>query len=242
MNELAKQELERLLTLPALSAWHVRLQGALHSQRIARRKIHFRAVGSIEVSHTLANLQPANAADLAAFVFEHLFDIAQNIRNGNTNDYRQYWSHDGGNKNLSVSKSENDCRDALLSDLKIHLGAFSIEAIKEGYYAEDKRADIRVSFGGTGGFNIPIEIKKDNHANLWTAIHKQLVTQYVCDPGTDGHGIYLVFWFGGKGMPASPHGKKPHNARELEGQLRLLLKPEEKHCIKICVIDCALRK
>ncbi|MBC3874134.1 NACHT domain-containing protein [Undibacterium flavidum] len=242
MNELANKELERLLTLPALSAWYVRLQGALHSQRIARRKIHFRPVDSVAVSHTLANLQPANAADLTAFVFEHLSDIAKNIRNGNTNDYRQYWSHDGSNKKLSVSKPENDCRDTLLSDLKIHLGAFSIEAIKEGYYAEDKRADIRVSFGGTNGFNIPIEIKKDNHANLWTAIHKQLLPQYVCDPGTDGHGIYLVFWFGGKDIPASPYGEKPRSAEELKEQLRLLLKPEEKYCIKICVIDCALRK
>jgi len=242
MTELANNELQGLLTLPSLSAWHVRLQGALHSQRIARRKIHFRPVDCVAVSHTLANLQPANAADLATFVFEHLSDIAQNIRNGNTNDYRQYWSHDESNKKLSVPKPENDCRDALLSDLKIHLGAFGIEAIKEGYYAEDKRADIRVSFGGTKGFNIPIEIKKDNHANLWTAIHKQLLPQYVCDPGTDGHGIYLIFWFGGKGMPASPHGEKPRSAEELKEQLQLLLTPEEKHCIKICVIDCALRK
>lgn len=240
-SALAKLELERLLALPTLSNWYTVLQGALHSQRIARRKASFNQLGSAEVSRTLANLQPASAADLAALVFDHLSDIAKNIRDGNTNDYRQYWSHDAGNKELSKSKPENDCRDALLSDLKIHLGKLNIEAVKEGHYVEDKRADIRVSFGGVNGFNVPIEIKKDNHANLWTAIHKQLVAQYVRDPDTGGNAIYLVFWFGGKGMPQQPSGKKPpRSAKELEDQLRSILAPEEKHCIKICVIDCAL--
>lgn len=239
-SELAKQKMECLLTLPTLSLWHSRLQGALHSQRIARRKASFNRVGSAEVSRTLANLQPASAADLAALVFEHLCDIAKNIRDGNTNDYRQYWSHDASNKNLSTSKPENDCRDALLSDLKVRLGTSKIEAVKEGYYVEDKRADIRVSFGGANRFNVPIEIKKDNHANLWTAIHKQLIAQYARDPGTGGNAVYLVFWFGGKGMPLPPNGKKPRSAKELEDQLQSILMPEEKHCIKICVIDCAL--
>lgn len=239
-SELAKQKMECLLTLPTLSLWHSRLQSALHSQRIARRKASFNRGGSAEVSRTLANLQPASPADLAALIFEHLCDIAKNIRDGNTNDYRQYWSLDASNKILSIPKPENDCRDALLSDLKVRLGTSKIEAVKEGYYAEDKRADIRVSFGGLSGFNVPIEIKKDNHANLWTAIHKQLIVQYVRDPGTGGNAIYLVFWFGGKGMPLPPNGKKPRSAKELEDQLRSILTPEEKHCIKICVIDCSL--
>lgn len=239
-SEVAKHELQRLLALPTLSIWHSQFQGALHSQRIARRKATFNRVGSTEVSRALANLQPASSADFAALVFDHLCDIAKNIRHGNTNDYKQYWSHDASNNKLSLSKPENDCRDALLSDLKIHLGKAKIEVVKEGYYAEDKRADIRASFGGVNGFNLPIEIKKDNHANLWTAINKQLVAQYVRDPGTGGFGIYLVLWFGGKGMSLPPNGKKPRNAKELEEHLRSTLTPEDKHYIKICVVDCAL--
>ena len=239
-SETATEELERLLTASALSQWHNALRSALHSQRIARRKASFRPLGAEDVSHTLADLQPASAADLAALAFEHLCDIARNIRDGNTNDFRQYWSYDKDNKILEKSKPENDCRDALLSDLKVRFDKLGIEIQKEGYYVEDKRSDIKISFGGASGFNVPIEIKKDHHANLWTSMHEQLIAQYVRDPGTDGHGIYLVFWFGGKGMRPPSDGKKPRSAKELEDRLRGTLKPEEKHRILVCVIDCAL--
>ena len=76
--------------------------------------------------------------------------------------------------------------------------------------------------------------------NLWTAIREQLVAQYVRDPGTDGYGIYLVFWIGGKGMRPPLDGEKPRNPAELEDHLRRTLKPEERHRILVCVIDCAL--
>lgn len=238
-SETATRELDRLLAASTLSQWHNFLRGALHSQRIARRKASFRPLGAEDVSRTLANLQPTSAADLAALAFDHLRDIARKIRDGNTNDYRQYWSYGEDNKTLIKPKPENDCRDALLSDLNERFNKLGIEAQKEGYYAEDKRTDIRVSFGGASGFNVPIEIKKDNHNDLWTAIHEQLIAQYVRDPGTDGYGIYLVFWFGGKGMRPPPDGKKPRSAEELEDRLRGTLKLEEKHRIFICVIDCA---
>ncbi|MBU6460983.1 MAG: hypothetical protein KGQ58_08965 [Proteobacteria bacterium] len=239
-SETACHELERLLALSHLWRWHGVLRRALHDQRIVRRKALFRHLSIEKVDDTLANLQPACAADLAALVFEALRDIAKTIHDGNTNDYRQYWSYDEGNKNLCRTKPENDCRDALLSDLKGRLGRLDIDAQPEGNYAENKRADIRISFKGENGFNVPIEIKKDSHADLWQAIHRQLIPKYVRDPGADGYGIYLVFWFGGKDMPPPHDGEKPHSAIELENSLRQTLAPEENHCIQICVIDCAL--
>ncbi|MFZ3017196.1 MAG: hypothetical protein WA056_01915 [Gallionella sp.] len=240
-DEAASHELERLLGRPKLMHWHNNLRSALHSQRIARRKATFRRLHVAEVDRTIANLQPANAADLAALTFHHLRDIARKIRDGGTNDYQQYWSYDKNNKKLEKPKPENDCRDALLSDLQERLGKVNIDAQPEGNYADHKRADIRVSFGGVGGFNVPIEIKKDSHDDLWRAIHEQLIPKYARDPGADGYGIYLVFWFGGQGMRPSPDGgNKPRSAKELEGRLRQTLSPEESRRILICVIDCAL--
>ena len=239
-GEEASRELERLLALPKLFHWHTLLRGALHDQRITRRKATFRYLGVEQVEHTLANLQPANAADLAALALDHLRDIARNIRDGSTNDYRQYWSYDERNQTLAKPKPENDCRDALLSDLKQRLGKLGIDAEREGNYADDKRADIKISYGGAGGYNVPIEIKKDTHSDLWRAMREQLIPGYVRDPGADGHGIFLAFWFGGAGMPPPPDGKKPRNAAELENRLRQTLLPEEAHRIRICVIDCAL--
>jgi len=225
-SEAARLELERLLTMSKLEPWHKRLRHAAQVQRIARRKACFQRLEGFqrlevtEVCRTLANCGPANAADLVALADAHLRDLAGKIRDGNTNDYRQYWSLDESNKKLSRSKPENDCRDALLSDLAERLGRLGVDAIKEGYYAEDKRADIRVSFGGAQGFNVPIEIKKDNHSDLWRAIHEQLIERYTRDPGAAGFGIYLVFWFGGNDMPLPQEGKKPRSAAELEERLR----------------------
>ena len=239
-SDAARQQLERLLALPKLAPWHNRLQHAAHTQRVARRKAGFRHLDATEVCHTLANREPANAADLAALVYAHLRDLARKIHDGSTNDYRQYWSLDESNKKPLRPKPENDCRDMLLSDLIERLGRLGIDAIKEGYYVDEKRADIRVSFGGAKRFNVPIEIKKDNHSDLWRAIHEQLIERYIRDPGTDGFGIYLVFWFGGKDMPLPQGGKKPRYAAELEERLRQTLSVEEGRHVSVCVIDCAL--
>ena len=237
-SEAARQQLGHLLALPQLAPWHDRLQHAAHTQRIARRKASFRHLGAADVCRTLANREPANAADLAALTYGHLRDLARKIRDGSTNDYRQYWSYDASGK-PERPKPENDCRDILLSDLMDRLGRLGVDAIKECYYAEDKRADIRASSGGTTGFNVPIEIKKDSHSDLWRAIREQLIERYTRDPGADGFGIYLVFWFGGEGMPLPQEGKKPRNATELEQRLHSMLTREEARHITVCVIDCA---
>lgn len=241
-NEIATKEIERLLTLSNLSHWHNSLRHALHNQRIAQRKAMFRHLSVKDIKSTLANLQPINAADLVALTYDHLCDITKKIRDSNTNDYKLYWNYEVKYKKLinTKSKPEDDCRDVLLSNLKERLGKLGIDAQREGSYADDKRADIRISFGGANGFNIPIEIKKDSHKDVWNAIYSQLIPKYTRDPGVNGYGIYLVFWFGGIGMKSPSEGKKPSNASELEIFLRQKLNPEDEHLIQICVIDCAL--
>lgn len=237
-SEVSKQQLERLLAMPKLAPWHNRLRHAAHAQRIARRKANFHHLDAAEVCRTLANREPASTADLAALAYAHLRDLAHKIRDGSTNDYRQYWN-DGADGKPDRPKSENECRNILLSDLTERLGRRGVDATKEGYYADDKRADIRVSFGGAQGFNVPIEIKKDCHSDLWRAMREQLIERYTRDPGADGFGIYLVYWFGGEGMPMHPEGKT-RTAAELEERLRRTLTTEERRRIQICVIDCAL--
>lgn len=238
-SEIAARELERLIALPELELWQNRLRHAAHAQRAARRKAEFRPPNISEVCRTLANMQPANAADLAALTYDHLRDLARKIRDGSTNDYRQYWSYDASGK-PERPKPENDCRDILLSDLTERLGRLGIDARKEIYHADEKRADIGVFFGGAMGFNVPIEIKKDRHTDLWRAMRVQLIERYTRDPATDGFGIYLVFWFGGKDMPLPQEGKKPRTAAELEERLRQTLTTQEQYCIRVCVVDCSL--
>ena len=116
---------------------------------------------------------------------------------------------------------------------KFRLG---INAQPEGHYADDKRADIRVSYRG---FNVPIEIKESRHRELWSSARNQLVRKYTREPGSQGYGIYLVLWFGADRVPVSPDGKRPSSANRLKKSLEAALSPSERRMISIVVIDVA---
>ncbi|MEA3303451.1 MAG: hypothetical protein U9Q75_09285, partial [Pseudomonadota bacterium] len=221
-----------------LSRWWPALHHARFEQRAARREASFHHPDIHQVSETLNNRSPANAGDLAALTMEWLKELADQIRNGNTDDFRQYWN-EGPRRQLDTPKHEDACRDALLSDLQQRLAPFGIDAQPEGHYADDKRADIRVAFGGTDGFEVPIEIKKNSHGNLWRAIHDQLIARYTREPRAHGFGIYVVFWFGSDKTQPAPSGPRPQSAEELEQRLHATLSTDEKRKIAICVIDVA---
>lgn len=232
-TDAAKLALADLLLRKDLQAWSDSLRRAIFDQRLTRRKALFQPASVKQVSDTLANLTPANAADLCALTLDHLQQLAHEIRNGNTNDYRQYWAGD-------IPKLEDECRDQLLSDLKLRLDSLHINAEPEGRYADEKRADIKVS---AQGYNIPIEIKRETHKKeLWKAIEHQLIAKYTRELASDGYGIYLVFWFGGAQQPvAGDGGTKPKTALELQERLQKTVPLGYQHKITVLVIDCSLR-
>ena len=118
---------------------------SLRRQKITRREAAFSHPDVNQVLQTLSNKKPSNAADLSALTTQVLTDLAKNIRDGNTSDWRQYWDMDTDNK-PAKPRIEDFCRDALLSDLKIKLNPLGIDAQPEGRYADDKRSDIRVAY------------------------------------------------------------------------------------------------
>ncbi len=234
-------ELQRLVTLESISHWHAILEYALYTKQVAESRASFKYLTAQQISKTLQNGPPQNATDLSAITMVLLREIANNIRHASTNDYRLYWSRDSKGKPI-YPLCENDCRDVLLSHLNPELKRYGVEGHKEGSYPENTRADIKNSLAG-GHYHVPIEIKKENHADLWTAIHEQLIKKYVRDddPRTGGHGIYLVFWFGYSTTPNDPKGGgKPRSAKELEERLSASLTTEESDYIQILVIDCSL--
>ena len=233
----AAQALESLSDDDTLRSWKPYLVRAMDRQKTVRREAGFLHSDVEQVLRTLENNRPANVADLAALTFGFLTELARTIRDGNTNDWRQYWhlSQDSHRRPLKP-KHEDECRDQLLSDLQSRIMPLGIDATLEGSYADGKRSDIRVSYGG---FNVPVEIKKSNHRNLWSAIRSQLIAKYTRDPGAGEYGIYLVFWFGKEHCQSPESGPRPGSAGELETRLRDTLSPEEARMIKICVIDVA---
>ena len=237
-SDSASNALEELASDKKLLPWRSRLRDAMYRQRVVRREAEFTYREVSQVFDTLDNGPPANAADLATIAFDNLRQIARNIRDGNTSDWRQYWNVDKYN-HPEKPRPENSCRDSLLSDLKNKLEPLGIDASPEGTYAEDNSADIRVS---CGRYNLPIEIKRSCSRDLWSAVQSQLISRYSKDPGTDGHGIYLVFWFGNTEQcrPTLPEtGSRPFDSSELECRLKSTLSAEEELKIKICVIDVA---
>lgn len=226
--------LEELSSDNALSPWSSYILSVLSEQKSIRRERDFRQSSVKQVLKTLGSGQPANTADLAALLTDVLNDLAWEIRDGNTSDWRQYWNMDVGNP--ASPRTEDLCRDALLSDLKKKLMLLGIDAQPEGRYADDKRSDIRVAYGG---YSIPLGIKKSNSRDLWSAVKKQLIAKYTRDPETDGYGIYLVFWFGREYRQPPGEGTLPRDARELQERLLNGLSADQKRKISVCVIDVA---
>ena len=232
-SRIAAKALEELSTDASLRPWRAHLVDAAYRQNVLRREHSFRHFGVGQVLEVLDKRRPANAADLAALTMSYLRKIAGGIRDGKTSDWRQYWNVDPHNRPL-VPKPEDACRDALLSDLQAKLIELHIDAQPEGCYADDKRSDIRVSHGI---FNVPVEIKKSCHRDLWSAIRTQLIAKYTRDPDTGGYGIYLVFWHGVGNCQPPESGTIPKNAATLEERLRGTLSTEEARLISILVVD-----
>ena len=234
----ATQAIRELLSEETLNPWRAHLEDAAYRQNAIRREAEFRYSDIHLVLDTLDRKSPANAADLAALTFEKLDEIADDIRHGNASGWRQYWNVDEHSRPLRP-RPENACRDSLVTSLRAKLESYGIDVEPEGHYANDNRADIRVTYSG---FNVPVEIKRSCHRDLWSAIRTQLIPRYAIDPGTGGYGIYLVFWFGNTehcNVTPPTKGAIPNNPAELEERLTQSLSADEKYQVQVCVIDVA---
>lgn len=236
----AAQALTQLQDDPGLAAWRDELAFVLADQARQRRELAFKYPLVNQVIETLNQGRPANAADLQGLVSSYLSDLRADLRNGPTDGWKAMWNVDSYGK-PTEPRPENDCRDRLLDLLRPRLHPIGVTAEPEGHYAEDKRADIKAI---TGSLNLPVEIKRHYHADLWTAPCEQLKKLYARDPGTAGRGIYLVLWFGIEvaRVPSPPPGiVVPQTPSELEAALLNSLPQSDRELIEIIVIDCARR-
>ena len=231
----AAETLEMLSQVPDAEFWSPEIAYAKNSKARKRREAEFRHSKIQEVVGTLQNGSPANPGDLAALVLDKLTGLSEKIRDGSTSDWHQYWNVDRYNR-AQRPKPEEACRDTLLSDLEFLLSGTGVEAVKEGSYADDKRADIKIIFDG---FNVPVEIKRSCHDDLWVAIRDQLIEKYTRDPGAEGFGLYVVFWFGDteKCPPTRHDGSIPGSASDVRAILEQSLSDSERNLISIFVVD-----
>ena len=137
---------------------------------------------------------------------------------------------------------ENQCRDRLLGLLGPKLLARGVVLNKESAHAGDKRADLRAEIVvGDRRRVVPIEIKSEGHAQVWTAWRDQLDGLYVTHPDAEDVGIYLVLWFGRRPKSRGRGHVAPRTAHELQSQLRSLIPATDAVRLPVRVLDLSKR-
>ena len=128
---------------------------------------------------------PESASDLQALLVDTLDDAEKRIRGSDTQQLQVFWDKD-------TPRYENYCRDRLVDVLRREVSGFNIDVSVEVASVQRRRVDIEAKIGN---HIVPIEVKGQWHKDLWGAANTQL-QDYTEKYGADGHGIYLVFWFG----------------------------------------------
>ena len=210
--------------------------------KLAVARVYRYVCGCLRI-HRLLNARrfwngtPASVADLHALVVAHLMDLGPYIAATNTDIYKRFWNEDGHGRTTSP-KSEESCRDVLIDLLRSRLNPQNVFVEPEGHMATDKRADLVAMLPK---MKVVVELKRDYHAELWSAIHNQLDRFYTRDPEAQGFGIYGVFWYGakrGRSFPSPPAPlMMPQSAAEMERQLQSLIPAEKRTKLRAVVID-----
>ena len=242
-DESAATEMERLREQPGLSRWKNAFDAALFDRARSVRSARYSHASAEAVANALSGQAPANALDLAALVIQHLQGLQGDLCGDDTNRLQDFWRDATGKKKRRQPQIENKCRDLLLPMLRSRLQLQGVSLHKEASHANDTRADLRaeVMVAGRPRKVVPIEIKKQDHPELWTAWHDQLEGRYMTDPAAEGVGIYLVLWFGkrpwGKRLGVAP---APASAKQLEESLIALIPLEGRDRLQVCVLDLSL--
>ena len=238
VDEEAVAALGGLAEDPALENWRGVLFGARDKQPMNRRMSVYKAPTIPELREGLGVGPPISPADLAALTSDKLADLAYRIRDGNTDAWQQYWHTDPNDpmgRKVIKPKTEEPCRDALLSDLQILLESHEVDAQPEGHHAEDARSDIIAVHGVHA---VVVEVKKTDSKDLWGAMTDQLIAKYVRDQRSGGYGLFLVLWFGADQLKSSPPaGTRPRSPEELGRMLEGILTHEQRRTITVIVVD-----
>lgn len=239
-NVQAEAALRALHRDPALGRWADQAHYYLSVQSQAAREAGFKVLSPAEVITALTGGAPANPADLRSLVEDHLCELVHLWRGMDTFVLQHFWRDDG-----KTPRVENECRDVLLHDLRPRLARLDVALTPERSAARGKRADLCAELLRDGHrMALPIELKKQNHEDLWTAWRDQLDRLYTVDPDGGGLGLYIVLWFGvlqGKEKLAThPEGWRVDSAEALRAAIENRIPITDRHRIAVMVLDLSL--
>lgn len=229
--------LETFLAQPEFATYSDFVKHALANQRARRREAEYRQPNWPQTVDALSNGAPASAADLHALLVAHVRDVNARIAGNNADLFKYFWNEDS-HRRPENPKVEESCRDVLVDLLRPNLMPLGVTLEPEGHMAADKRADMVALC--KGNLKAVAELKRDTHADLWTALSTQLDRLYTRDKDTSGFGLYVVFWFGSKrkgSVPVGPDGHRPTTALELETVLQSTIPDEAKERLQVIALD-----
>ncbi|MGF6859211.1 hypothetical protein [Paraburkholderia sp. CI3] len=220
---------------PQMDSWRMWL-GALFFQQGRNLENHqYVPPTPVEVANVLANNAPTNSRDMAELLRDQLVHIARKIHFEETNQLDLFYDKD--KNGVFTPKNENACRDVLLTLLRGPMALKSVQIEKESLAAAEKRADMQTSIIVQSNRRIvPVEIKKDNHSELWYAWRDQLEPRYMRNPDAEGVGVFIILWFGHK-TKVGPNKEKPKTAEQMAEMMSTLMPVEYAGHIVGLVID-----
>jgi hypothetical protein len=231
--------LESLLKSNKSDAYQTRIKYAIHNQDTLRRQHSYKKPNFQQTLNTINNQKPVNHQDLLALTIDHLDSLETELRNDNFNGYKYFWNEK--QHEVTFPKPEDAARDVLIDQFRTKLSDLEISVEPESLMANSKRVDIILS---ANGMKLPIEIKRDYHPDVWTACEAQLKELYTTLTQANGHGVFLVFWYGEKRgktnkikLPPTTSKQRPTSAKGMQKMLEALVSSNNRHCIKIKVFD-----
>ena len=154
------------------------------------------------------------------------------VRGASMETGRAFWTEDPFGR-PSAPKAEESCRDTLLGALRGRLGS-ACRIAPEARHPEAERSDLLVR---CDGFAAPIEIEREGHPELQTAVSERLIPRCAAMPEAAGRGICLVLWFGHSNTARPPKGIRPETCEQLRRRPVENLTPEERDRVEVRVLD-----
>jgi hypothetical protein len=227
IGEEARAELDGLNQQLRGTPWSSEINYRLELQRKMWREAEYSALKPNELDAILSNSSPQNHADFNAIAAQTLEDLIRDIEDGALDSWEMFWN----TKPNHEPKLENECTKILAALWQEKLKRYGVTLNHEQHLKNDNRADLWLI---RGDMRIPIEAKRQNNKQLWTALQDQLIKKYTIDPRTQGFGFYLVFWFGSDNIPT--YTIKPKIPYDLKLALVQQLTDAEKPLVKVFVL------
>ena len=184
-----------------LSKWRPALTSARGAQRIVRRDANYAPPTPTQVIASLSNGPPAGASDLRALVLDRLERDCGRNANHECQPLGPV---------LERGSGEAEAREFLPKRTTCDVAAPGCRTDATPSPKGSTPPTVALTSGSRRASGTsPVEIKKNSHRKVWSAVENQLLPRYTNDPATGGLGIYLVLWFGARHTVPVARGSAP---------------------------------